>query len=225
MLIQVSTLSTFGGSAYPLIDSLLGLKASKLFIINSENIIKYKAYNTVYTYMRYKLSKDDDRSPEFSLIIGQTNAAIKTASDLTLENQFLALSVYEGALTYKDVDDIDSTTAMRFNADDIVWAIRNSEDTATMILVVEGGFTIRKYFVEQSLSDIAALADTGTTTTSTTSSTSSSTSSTSSTSTSSTSTSSTSTSSTSTSSTSSTSTSSTSTSSTSTSSTSTTTIA
>ena len=219
MLILVSTLSTFGGSAYPLVESLLGLKASKSFVINSDNIIKYKAYDTTETYMRYKLNKKEDRAPEFSLIVDQTNAAIKTASDATPANALIALSIYDGALTFSDVSDIASTTDVRFNVEDIVWAIRDEDNTATMLLVEEGGFTVRKYFVSQTLVNLIAIADTGTTTTTSTSSSSTSSTSTSSTSTSSTSTSSTSTSSTSTSSTSTSSTSTTSTSSTSTSST------
>jgi hypothetical protein len=225
MLILVKTLSTFGGSAYHPAESLLGLKASKWFIINSDNIEKYKVYGTTDSYLLYKLNKNDDRSPKFSLIVDQTNAAIKTASDVTPANALISLSVYEGALTYSDVADISSTTTMRFKVKDIVWCIRNEDDDATMILVEEGGFTLRKYFVEQGVVDIIAIAGTGTTTTSTTSTSSTSTSSTSSTSTSSTSTSTSSTSTTSTSSTSTTSTSTTSTSSTSTSSTSTSTIA
>jgi hypothetical protein len=172
MLIQVTTLSTFGGSAYPLVDSLLGLKASKAFIINGDNIVKYKVYGSTDTYMRYKLNKDDDEAPEFHLIVDEANADIKTACDATPANALMALSVYEGALTYGDVAVISSTTTMRFNVTDIVWAIRDEAGTATMILVAEGGFTLRKYFVSQTLEEIIDIADTGTTTTSTTSTTS-----------------------------------------------------
>ena len=205
MLAKLSTLSTWGGSAYPLVDSLLGLKASKSFIINTDNIVKYNVYNTSDSKVYYKLNYFDDRSPEFLLIVDETNAQIKTMADATAANHLMPLSVYEGALTFFDVSDIDSTTTRYFNVRNIVWAIEDETPTATMILVQEGGFGLQKYFVSQTLDKIIDIADTATTTTSSTS-----TSSTSSTSTSSTSTTSTSTTSTSSTSTSSTSTSSTS---------------
>ena len=167
MLIQVTTLSTFGGSAYPLVDSLLGLKASKGFIVNGDNIVKYKLYDTDDTYMRYKLNKNDDEAPEFSLIVDEANATIKTACDATPASNLITLSVYEGALTFGDVANISSTTDIRFNVSDIVWGIDDETPTATMILVEEGGFTIRKYFVSQTLEEIIDIADTGTTTTTT----------------------------------------------------------
>ena len=170
MLGKVNTTSTFGSSYYQAVDSMLGLKSSTGYLINTKNILKMKAWETNDSYLYYKLNLYEDASPEFILIVDETNAAINTLDQATKYSEMITLSVYEGAVTFNDVSDL-STTDYRFNVDDIVWGNRNNAGTATRILVCEGGFTLRQFFVDQRIDEIVDLADTGTTTTTTTSTT------------------------------------------------------
>ena len=209
MIGKVTILSTFGEPVYSPPESLLGTEPSTGYLINTDNAVKIKVYGTDDSVLDYKLNLHDDRSPEFKMIVSETNAAITTLSDATPASNMIPLPVYEGALTFGDIDAISSTTTKYYNITDITWGNENEAGTITRLLLCEGGFTVYPIFVNYSIDQIVDIGDTNSTTSSSSSSTS--TSSTSSTSTSSTSTSSTSTSSTSTSSTSSTSTSSTST--------------
>ena len=214
MIAALTILSSWGESYYSPVESLLGINSSTSYLINTDNIVKFKTQGTTDTQLEYKLNRHEDNSPEFTLLVDESTAAITTLGAATLASQMILLNVYDGALTFIDIVGM-STTAMYFNISDIVWGNENEAGTATRLLICEGGFTVKQFIVDHNISQIVDTGDTGTTTTTSTSSSSSSTSSTSSTSTSSTSTSSTSTSSTSSTSTSSTSTSSTSTSSTS----------
>ena len=217
MLGKITLLADHGFPYYEGVESWLGgLKASTEYLINLSNIVQYRAWDTNDSLIRFKLNLEDDSSPEFLLLVDETTAALKTLADAVPASEMVTLDVFEGAYTFIDVPDCD-TVEYDFAIKHILWGSRNEANTATRLVVAEGGFIVRVFFVEQTLDAIVDLADTGTTTTTSTSSTS-----TSSTSTSSTSTSSTSTTSTSSTSTSSTSSTSTSTSSTSTSSTSTT---
>ena len=223
MLGKITLLSTHGFPYYSNVESWLGgLDASTEYLVNTDNILKFKLWSTTDTLLEYKLNVFEDASPEFLLLVDETNAAIVTLSEATPASLMITLDVYEGALTFNDVSEL-STTAIRYNIKDIVWGSENEAGNVTRLVVCEGGFGVKPIFVDHNLDQIVDLSDTGTTSTTTSSTSSTSTTSTSTTSTSSTSTSSTSTSSTSTTSTStsSTSTTSTSTSSTSTSSTST----
>jgi len=216
MIGKLTILSTFGEPVYSPPESLLGTEPSEGYLVNTDNIVKAKVYGTDDSILDYQLNLHDDQSIEFKMIVSETNAAITVLSDATPASNMILLPVYEGALTFIDIDAISSTTSKYYNITDIVWGNENQAGTITRLLLCEGGFTVYPIFVNYNIDQIVDIGDTATTTSSSSSSTS--TSSTSSTSTSSTSTSSTSTSSTSTSSTS---TSSTSTSSTSTSTTST----
>ena len=219
MLGKITLLADYGSPYYESVESWLGgLKASTEYLCNLSNIVKYKAWDTNDSLIRFKVNRYDDSSPEFKLLVDETTAELETLANATPASVMVELDVYEGALTFNDISEL-STVAHYFNVESIVWGSENEAGTCTRILVCEGGFTVRVFFVDHNIDQIVDLADTGTTTTTTsstssTSSTSTSSSSTSSTSSSSTSTSSSSTSSTSTSSTSSTSTSSTSTTST-----------
>jgi len=224
MIGKITILSTFGEPYYSPPESLLGTEPSTGYLINTDNIMPMKVYSTADTVLDYKLNKHDNRSPEFKMIVDETNTAITTLSDATPDSNMIPLPVYEGALTFIDLTGL-STTVKYYNITNIVWGNENAAGTVTRLLITEGGFTVYPIFVNYSIDQIVDIADTGTTTTSSTSSTSTSSTSTSSTSTSSTSTTSTSSTSTSSTSTRSTSTSSTSTTSTSSTSTSTTTIA
>jgi hypothetical protein len=217
MLAKLTVLSTFGFPYYQPVESILGIDASGGYLVNTDNIGPIKVSGTTDSIFKYKLNLNDE-----------TKAAIIVLSDATPASAMISLPIFKGANTFNDITSDSTTTDVMFNLKDIVWGNSNEAENITRILVCEGGFGIKRFFVNYSIDAIVDVADTGTTTTSststsstsTTSTTSTSTTSTSSTSTSSTSTSSTSTSSTSTSSTSTSSTSSTSTSSTSTTSTS-----
>ena len=220
MLALVTILSDYGAPYYAIQQSAPRGDASEVVLINTDNIIEYKAdeESSSDTFIHYKMNLFDDASPEFWLKIDETAAALKILADTSAASNMITLPVFEGAYTFGDVTGL-STTDTIFNIQHIVWANESQNGHMSRIWVAEGGFAVKPFIVDYSIDAIVDVGDTGTTTTSSTSSTS--TSSTSTSSTSSTSTSSTSTISTSTSSTSSTSTSSTSTSSTSTSSTST----
>ena len=221
MIGKLTILSTWGDSYYSPVESLLGVAASGTYLINTDNILKFKVQGTTDTQLEYKLNIHEDNSPEFTFLVDNSNAALVLLSEATPASSMLLLDVYEGAQNFIEMEGL-STTEIYFNVKDIVWANENHAKTATRILVCEGGFAVHQYIVNHNLDQIVDLADTGTTSTTTTSTSSTSTTSTSTTSTSTTSTSTSSTSTTSTSTTSTTSTSTTSTSTTSTTSTSTT---
>ncbi len=178
MLGNVTTTSTFGSSYYQAVDSVLGLKSSTEYLINTANILKMKSWSTDDSYLLYKLNLNEDSSPEFILIVDETNAAINTLDQATAESDFIYLEVYDGAITFNDLSDL-STTTTQFRVQDIVWGNENNAGTDTRIWVCEGGFALRSFFVSESIDQIIDLADTGTTTTTTSSTSSTSSSSTS----------------------------------------------
>lgn len=168
MLAKLTILSAWGDSYYAPVDSLLGLKASKEYIINTDNIVKSKLQGTTDSQLLYKLNKQDDEAPELTLLVDEADATITTYADTSPASQFITLAVYEGATTFGDVPYLSTVDTM-FRIDEIVWCNRNEDDTATRILVCEGGFTVRAFWVNQTLDRIIDLADTGTSTTTTSS--------------------------------------------------------
>ena len=172
MLAKLTVLSTFGFPYYQAVDSILGFDASGEYVVNTDNLFKYKLEGSDDTYYKYKLNKMDDSAPVFIMKVAETNAQVKTLAEATAASEFVKLPVYEGALTFNDLSDIDSTTDVYFKVKNITWANENVAGTACRILVSEGGFTTKAFFVDYNLDQLVDVADTGTTTT-TTSSTSS----------------------------------------------------
>jgi len=171
MLGKLTILSTFGDSYYDAVESMLGLSASTEYLVNTDNIIKFKLQGTTDSYIKYKLNIYEDRSPEFILLVDETNANIVTLADATPASVMLALQVYEGALTFGDCASL-STTTYYYNIDSIVWGSENEAGTITRLLVAEGGFAVKAIFVNHDIDQIVDWADTGSTTTTSTSSTS-----------------------------------------------------
>jgi hypothetical protein len=176
MLGIVTTLSTFGTTAPQAVDSQIEIRSSTEYLINTDNIVEMKVYGTTDSDLKYKLSTEEDRSPEFHLRVNETNSAIDTLADTSANSNMVVLNVFyndygEDALTFAECASL-STTAKYFNITDIVWGEENNAQNKSMLLIAEGGNKIRKIFVDHGLDMLIDLIVTGTTTT-TTSSTSS----------------------------------------------------
>jgi len=177
MLGLVNTLSTLGTTATQPVDSQVELKASKEYLINTLCIAKMKVYSTDDSDIRYKLNFHEDKSPEFFLRVSQTNAAIVAISDVAATSNMILLRVYlndygENVMTFAEAAlSTSSTTAKYFNIDDILWGEENAAGNKSMLLIAEGGWGIKKIFVDHELAKIMDLLVTGTTTTTTTSTT------------------------------------------------------
>ena len=187
MLGIVTTISTVYSQP---VRSLLELLTSTEYIINTDNITKMELFATDDSLIKYSLNIHDDQIFAETIIVTETNAAVQALSDVSPESNMILFPVYEGAITYGQTVGM-TTTDMRFNVADVVWAEQNSSKNLSKVYIVEGGFTIKTYIVNYGLDQIMDVCDTGTTTTTSTSSTSTTSTSTSSTSTSSTSTTST----------------------------------
>ena len=208
MITIVTTLSTLSPQYQ---DSQYETSVSKKYLINTDNIVEMEVSGTTDSILRYKINQDNDRSPMSVFIVNETNAAIRTAGDVSPLSSSILLAIYEGARSFGEAALITPTTNVYFNIEDMVFGESNTANTLTELWINEVGHGVKKIYVADNVDQIVDKVVTGTTTTSTTStsttSTSTSTTSTSTSSTSTTSTSSTSTTSTSTSSTSTTSTS------------------
>ena len=175
MLGLVTTLSTLGSTAAQPVDSEIQLKLSTEYIINTLNITEMKVYSTDDSDIKYKLNRNEDKSPEFHLRVAETNAAIKTLADVSAASNMVALDVFmgetnENVLTFAEAALSGSTaTTKYYTVNEIVWAEENNAATMSMLLVQVGGQDLEKIFVDSNLAQIKDLVETGTTTTTTSS--------------------------------------------------------
>ena len=175
MLGIITTLSTFGTTAPHPVDSQIELKASTEYIINTLNIVSMKVFGSTDSTVRYKLNRSEDSTPEFVLRVNETNAAITTLADTAAASNMVTLDVFtneygEDVMTFAEAAlSTTSTVDKLFNIDDIVWVEENSSATMSMMFVAEGGWGVKKIFVDSELAKIIDLVTTGTTTTTTSS--------------------------------------------------------
>lgn len=169
----ITTLSTQGTTAYNPVDSQVELEASKEYVFNTDNITRMKVYGTTDSELAYKLDRYEDRSPEFKVIVNETNAAIQTIADTAAASNVVTLNVFlndytEDALSFAECAAL-STTAKYYNIESIVWGFENDDATITCLYIAEGGWGVKKIFVDSNLDQIIDLVTTGTTTTTTSS--------------------------------------------------------
>lgn len=175
MLGIVNTLSTYGLVSARPVDSQIEGKPSQKLIINTDCIVRMKVHGTTDSELYYKLNPAEDRSPEFKLIVNETNAAIQTLADTAAASNMILLNVFlneyqEDVMTFAEAAlSTSSTTAKYYNIDDIKWIEQNEDENMSMLWVAVGGQSLRKIFVDHELDKIIDLVTTGTTTTTTSS--------------------------------------------------------
>jgi hypothetical protein len=139
------------------------------------NITELRVYSTNDSDIRYKLNRNEDRSPEFHLRVNETNAAIQALADVAAASNMVALDVFlgetgENVLTFAEAAlSGSSTTTKYYTVNEIVWAEENAAATMSMLLIQVGGQDLEKIFVDSNLAQIKDLVETGTTTTTTSS--------------------------------------------------------
>lgn len=172
MLGIVTSLSTQGTTAYQPVDSQVQVKPSTEYIINTLSITSLKVFSANDSDMRIKLNWKEDRSPEFLLRVAETNAAIQALADVAAASNMVSLDVFlnehsEDVMSYAEAADATSSaTTKLFNVNEIAWVEENAAATMSLMLVLEGGNSIKKIFVDSNLAQIMDLITTGTTTTS-----------------------------------------------------------
>ena len=175
MLGIVTTLSSFGTAAPHPVDSQVELKASTEYLVNSLCFNKLRVFGTTDSTINYKLNFHEDKSPDFLLRVNETNAALVDISDVAANSNMILLNVFlnnygEDVMTFAEAGNaFSSTTAKYFNIDDILWGEENDSGNKSMLLIAEGGWGIKKIFVDHELAKIMDILETGATTTTTTS--------------------------------------------------------
>ena len=177
MLGILTTLSTQGSTAYNPVDSQVELKPSTEYLYNTKNIVKLSVSGSTDSNIRYKLSVNEDQSPDFLIRANELNSTITTVADTSAASQMLTLTVYigdtgEDVLTFTEAALSSSSTETRYyNIDDIVWGFDNASGNKSCLYIAEGGSSVKKIFTDHELAKINDLVATGTTTTTTTSTT------------------------------------------------------
>ena len=175
MLGIVNLLSTFGTVAARPVDSQVEMKPSQKLIINTDNIVRTKVYGTTDSLIFYKLNPSEDQSPEFKMIVNETNAQIAALADTAAASNMISLDVFlneyqEDVMTFAEAAlSTTSTTAKHYNIADIMWVEENDDANKSMLWVKEGGWGLKKIFVDSDIEKIKDLVETGTTTTTTSS--------------------------------------------------------
>jgi len=133
-------------------------------VLNTEFMGEVQTTETTKSKFHFYNKPEDRRGGFDKFVVTESRAAILTGMNTALNAIGLTLNVYP------DNDATKSVVATVFNADEIIMAYPNSrtDKTKCWIEVNEKGTRVRKYLVNHYYVDIAALAETGTTTTTST---------------------------------------------------------
>jgi len=159
MLGKITTLATL--EAMP-VDSQVELRISTEYLINTDNIAEMKLEGTTDSWLHYKFSIDESRSPEFIFTVNETNAAIQTLADATKNSEKVSLNVFEGIESFNQASG-ETAVAWLFNVDDIVWGEEDGTAAYTRIWYTIGGKQAKAVIVDHSIDQIVGWADEGTT--------------------------------------------------------------
>jgi len=159
MLGKVTTLATLEAQA---VDSQVELRASTGYLINTLNIAEMKVEGATDSWIHYKFSLNEDRSPEFILTVNETNAAIQTLADATLNSQKVILNVFENIESFNQAS-TETAVAWSFNVNDIIWGEEDGTAAYTRMWYAIGGKQAKAVIVDHSIAQIVGWADEGTT--------------------------------------------------------------
>ena len=140
-------------------------------VLNTEFITELQITETTKTKFKFCPKPEDRRGGVDTFTVTEQLVAIRTEANKSFTAIMITLNVFP------DNDNTKTSVATVFNNKEIIMAYPNdrTDRTECYIEINEKGWNPKRYLVEHYYVDIAALAETGTTTSTTTTSTSTST--------------------------------------------------